>query len=197
MYSAGKVYYNSVDQTWHLSILDQVIFSGYVWATIFFDNLGTNAGLPNDKHFLGDFANANLAAQAIQGYSSTTRYYYRNTTINKIEYLSAVTEAIGQHIDFETNALDVRSRAFHQNAVGEWWLHGQAERWPGGFAASDVWTPTLNTNRARLRFTELATSTTGQFLPNKTYFGRPEDFSGIWKSSGDVSSQCRQRSFRH
>ena len=177
VYAPGHVYYNSATYSWHLSILDQVIFTGYVWATFNFDNLGTNAGLQNNKHWLGDWASADLAAQAIQGYSSATRYYYRNTTTNKIEYLSAVTEAIGQHIDFdESNALSVVARASHQNPVGEWWLHGQAERWPGGFAAADVWTPTLNTLRARLRFTSDASGTTGQFLPNKTYFGQTGGF---------------------
>ena len=76
VYAAGHVYYNSVTYSWHLSILDQVIFSGYVWATVDFDNLGTNAGLQNNKHWLGHWATANLAAQAIQGYSSSTRYYF-------------------------------------------------------------------------------------------------------------------------
>ena len=190
VFAPGHVYYNSATYSWHLSILDQVIFTGYVWATFNFDNLGTNAGLQNNKHWLGDWASADLAAQAIQGYSSATRYYYRNTTTNKIEYLSAVTESIGQHIDYESNALSVVARASHQNPVGEWWLHGQAERWPGGFAAADVWTPTLNTERARLRFASDAAGTTGQFLPNKTYFGRPEDFAEIWQPSGDVSSDA-------
>ena len=48
----------------------------------------------------------------------------------------------------------------------------------------------LSRYAARLRFASDAAGTTGQFLPNKTYFGRAEDFSEIWLPEADVSANA-------
>ena len=176
VFEAGRIYYNRLTYSWHLSILDQVIFSGYVWATVDFDNLGTNAGLQNDKHWLGHRGSANLAARAIQGYSSSTRYYFLNTTTDKIEYLSAFTAAIGQHSDFATRALGV-VKPYYGNPVAYYYGVGQTERNPSDFPNTDA-----GQFIRRIRF---ADATSG---PQEHYRGGSA-FGNIFIPMADVSTQ--------
>ncbi len=55
---------------------------------------------------------------------------------------------------------------------------------------ADTFAPSITSHLARLKFQAHTDSTGSQYLPDKTYFGEPEEFAGIWLPSADVSNNA-------